>query len=175
MITNSTINDIDEIFRLYKIASAYQKTKQKVVVWPAFERKLVETEIQENRQWKLLIDNKIACVWATTFSDAQIWEEKNKDTAVYIHRIAVNPEFRGKNFIAILVKWAKEYAKSNHKDFVRLDTLGNNTKLIAHYTKAGFQFLGMFDLKNTDGLPDHYHNTPVCLFEINLKGNNIAS
>ncbi|GGX27971.1 GNAT family N-acetyltransferase [Aquimarina muelleri] len=170
MITNSTINDIDEIFRLYEIASVYQKAKQKVVVWPAFERKMVEKEIQENRQWKLLLDNKIACVWATTFSDAQIWEEKNKDTAVYIHRIAVNPDFRGKHFIAILVEWAKEYAKSNHKDFVRLDTLGNNTKLIAHYTKVGFEFLGMFDLKNTDGLPDHYHNTPVCLFEINLKG-----
>ncbi|MBQ0741472.1 GNAT family N-acetyltransferase, partial [Aquimarina celericrescens] len=65
---------------------------------------MVEKEIQENRQWKLLLDNKIACVWATTFSDAQIWEEKNKDTAVYIHRIAVNPDFRGKHFIAILVE-----------------------------------------------------------------------
>ena len=37
-IENCTAEDIDEIFRLYGIASAYQKTKQTVVVWPQFER-----------------------------------------------------------------------------------------------------------------------------------------
>jgi hypothetical protein len=49
-----------------------------------------------------------------------------------------------------------------------LDTLGNNVKLIEHYTNAGFQFLGIFDLKNTSALPLHYQNTPACLFEIKL-------
>jgi ribosomal protein S18 acetylase RimI-like enzyme len=66
------------------------------------------------------------------------------------------------------MEWAKQYAEINGKNFVRLDTLGNNTKLIEYYTKAGFQFLGLFDLKNTNGLPDHYHNVPACLFEIKL-------
>ena len=167
-IENCVPEDIDEIFRLYKIASEYQKSKQTVVVWPEFKKQLVETEIAENRQWKLIIDEKIACVWATTFNDEQIWEERNTDAAIYIHRIATNPNFRGKNFVAIIVEWAREYAKSKGKNFVRLDTLGNNTKLIEHYTNAGFRFLGMFDLKNTNGLPDHYHNVPACLFEIQL-------
>jgi len=168
-IENCVSSDVIEIFRLYGIASAYQKSKEKVVVWPNFERILVETEINENRQWKLIIDNQIACVWATTFSDEQIWEEKNSDAAIYIHRIATNPKFRGRNFVSIIVDWAKEYALTMQKDFVRLDTLGNNVRLIKHYTNAGFNFLGMFDLKNTSGLPDHYHNEPACLFEIKLS------
>ena len=167
-IENCTFNDITEIFRLYKITSEYQKSKQTVVIWPEFERQLVETEISENRQWKLIIVGKIACVWAVTFSDEQIWEERNMDAAIYIHRIAVNPEFRGKNFVSMIAVWAKEYAKSCNKDFVRLDTLGKNVKLIEHYTDAGFNFLGIFDLKDTKGLPGHYHNTPACLFEIKL-------
>ena len=167
-IENCVPEDIDEIFRLYKIASEYQKSKQTVVVWPEFKKQLVETEIAENRQWKLIIDEEIACVWATAFNDEQIWEERNADAAIYIHRIATNPNFRGKNFVAIIVEWAREYAKSKGKNFVRLDTLGNNTKLIEHYTNGGFRFLGMFDLKNTKGLPDHYHNVPACLFEIQL-------
>lgn len=167
-IQNCTENDINEIFRLYRIASEYQRAKKTVVIWPDFERQLVATEIAENRQWKLIIDEQIACVWATTFSDEQIWEEKNKDYAIYIHRIATNPDFRGHNFVAQIVQWAKVYAKNNDKDFVRLDTLGNNVKLIEHYTNAGFNFLGMFDLKSTEGLPDHYHNMPACLFEIKL-------
>ena len=167
-IENCVPEDIDEIFRLYKIASEYQKSKQTVVVWPEFKKQLVETEIAENRQWKLIIDEEIACVWATTFNDEQIWEERNADAAIYIHRIATNPNFRGKKFISSIVEWAGEYAKSKGKNYVRLDTLGNNTKLIEHYTNAGFRFLGMFDLKNTNGLPDHYHNIPACLFEIQL-------
>lgn len=167
-ISNCTITDIDNIFRLYKIASDYQKEKKTVVVWPEFKRELIETEIAENRQWKLMIDNEIACVWATTFSDEQIWEERNDDKAIYIHRIATNPDFRGQNFVYLIAAWAKEYAKKNQIDFIRLDTLGNNIKLIEHYTRAGFTFLGMFDLKDTRDLPEHYHNTPACLFEIRV-------
>jgi ribosomal protein S18 acetylase RimI-like enzyme len=129
---------------------------------------MVETEIAENRQFKLLINNEIACIWAIAFSDKQIWEERNKDTAVYIHRIATDPKFRGNNFVADIVTWAKEYVKQKKIQFIRLDTLGNNIKLIAHYKNAGFDFLGLFNLKNTDRLPDHYQLAPVCLFEINL-------
>lgn len=167
-IHNSTLADIEEIFRLYESAAAYQKAKQAVVVWPEFRRDLVATEIADSRQWKLVVNGQIACVWATTFSDEQIWESRNVDHAMYIHRIATNPDFRGKNFISIIVEWAKEHAKNMGKDYVRLDTLGNNVKLIEHYTNAGFNFLGIFDLKSTAGLPDHYHNTPACLFEIKL-------
>ena len=107
-------------------------------------------------------------MWAITFSDEQIWEEKNKDAAIYIHRIATNPNHRGKNLVSIIVDWARTYAKSMGKDFIRLDTLGNNVKLIEHYTNAGFHFLGMFDLKDLSGLPAHYGTAPACLFEMKL-------
>jgi ribosomal protein S18 acetylase RimI-like enzyme len=168
-ILNSTINDIDEIFKRYKIASDYQKEKKKVIVWPNFERDLVETEIAENRQFKMLIDGEIACIWAITFFDKQIWEERNADRAMYIHRIATNPKFRGNNYVDKIVTWAKAYAADNNKQYIRLDTVGNNTGLIAHYQKAGFEFLGMFKLKNTYGLPEHYKKEPTCLFEIDLE------
>lgn len=167
-IENCDINDIDEIFRLYEIASAYQRSKN-VVVWPTFERKLVETEIAEKRQWKLLIDGAIACNWAVTFSDAAIWEERDNEDSIYLHRIATNPEFRGRNFVNIIVDWAKLYANEKGKSFIRLDTLGKNVKLIEHYTNAGFNFLGISKLKNTEGLPLHYQEEPkCCLFEIRI-------
>ena len=168
-ITNATLTDIDTIFELYKIASDYQKTKKTVVVWPDFEREMVVSEIKENRQFKLIINNTVACVWAIAFKDEQIWETSKNDNAIYIHRIATNPEFRGQQFVSKIVAWAKDYAKTNTIDYIRLDTLGNNTSLINYYKKSGFDFLGMFDLKNTAGLPDHYHNQPACLFQIQLE------
>ena len=168
-IINSTIVDFDEIFRLYKIASDYQKEKKTVVVWPDFDKKMVEIEITKNRQWKLVVNNVIICVWAITFSDEQIWGKRNVDAAIYIHRIATNPEYRGQNFIKIIVEWAREYALENKKEYIRMDTLGNNTKLIEHYCNSGFNFLGMFELKHTDQLPLHYQTeSNCCLFEIKI-------
>ena len=166
-IVNSVKEDIDEIFSLYAVAVKYQKQRYKYH-WPEFDSKIVENEIAENRQWKLLIDGEIACVWATTFTDPLIWEEKNIDPSVYIHRIATNEKFRGKNFVLTIVEWAKKYAVVNDKKFVRLDTVGRNEKLIAHYTKCGFTFLELRRLKNTDGLPAHYHNADISLFELEV-------
>ena len=71
-IVNATIKDIDEIYSLYRIASEYQEAKKKVVVWPDFKREMVDIEITENRQFKMLINNEVACIWAITFNDEQI-------------------------------------------------------------------------------------------------------
>lgn len=166
-IQNSTPADIDEIFRLYKIATDFQKTKF-TVHWPEFERSLIETEIAENRQWKIVINNQVACVWATTFNDPQIWEERNNDPAVYVHRIATNPDFRGQNLVLQIVEWSKQYALANKKRFIRMDTVGDNPGLISYYTKCGFEFLRLSKLKNTEGLPAHYDNATVSLFQLDI-------
>ena len=168
-IQNSTLNDFSEIFRLYRLATEYQKITFPDNTWPSFEQKLIETEIEEQRQFKMVINGKVACIWAITFSDIHIWEERDKDPSVYIHRIATNPDFRGKQFVAEIVKWARDYAKSYQKEFIRLDTCGDNKKLINHYKSSGFDFLGMVRLKNTDELPSHYQDADVCLFEIKLN------
>jgi hypothetical protein len=68
------------------------------------------TELSENRQWKLIIENQIACVWAITFNDAEIWEERDCNDAIYIHRIATLC-FCGHNFVKIIVDWAKNMQK----------------------------------------------------------------
>ena len=166
IIANSSSNDIEEIFRLYRLATDFQRTKN-IVLWPEFERSLIETEIAENRQWKIVIDNEIACIWVTAFSDPQIWGKRNADPAVYIHRIATNPAFRGRNLVAVIVDWAKKHARENHKQFIRMDTVGENTALINYYKKCGFDFLGLIKLGDTDSLPGHYHDAEVSLFEIN--------
>ena len=116
-INNVTITDIDQIYSFYRIASDYQKAKEKVIVWPDFNRNMVETEIAEHRQFKMLMNNEVVCIWAITFNDEQIWEERNRDSAIYIHRIATNPDFRGRNFVSKIVDWAKEYAKEKGIQF----------------------------------------------------------
>jgi len=167
-ILNATSADMPEILRLYEAARQLQTQKQ-MVVWPPFDPALIETELAEHRQWKLEINGTVACVWVITYSDENIWEERDKGDGIYIHRISTDPDFRGQGFVKKIVVWAKTHARELAKKYVRLDTLGNNTKLIEHYTGAGFDFLGVFYLKNTSQLPIHYQKEPRCLlFELSV-------
>jgi GNAT superfamily N-acetyltransferase len=167
IIKNCTLSDLDFIFSLYSHATAYQKERNSAV-WPEFDPELIKTEIAEERQWKMIEDGNTVCIWATTFDDPLIWEEKNADPAVYIHRIATNPEHRGNNLVQKIVDWSKEYAVENGKEYIRLDTVGKNEKLIEHYTNSGFTYLGLLKLQNTEGLPAHYDNASVSLFELKV-------
>jgi hypothetical protein len=161
-IINCTLQDAETILKLYDAATELQRSRN-VVVWPKFEKHFIENEINEKRQWKLIINNEIACNWAITYNDADIWEEKEKNDSIYIHRIATNPGYRGNNFVSNIVEWARSFAKQQQRKYIRLDTLGNNTRLIEHYTKAGFTFLGIVRLANVQRLPAHYHKEPDCL------------
>jgi ribosomal protein S18 acetylase RimI-like enzyme len=168
-IRNCLVSDTNEILLLYEAARDLQ-TRRKMVVWPSFEISFIEREIQEQRQWKIVFENVIACNWTITFEDKEIWGQRDNNNAIYIHRICTNPTLRGNRYIDSIVKWATKYAKQMGKQFVRLDTLGNNVKLIGHYTSAGFEFLGMFELTDTASLPAHYQNEPnCCLFEIDVE------
>jgi ribosomal protein S18 acetylase RimI-like enzyme len=168
-IKKCVLADTQAILALYQEARNLQ-VQRKMVVWPSFEPAFIEQEIKINRQWKLVIDDVIACNWAITFEDKEIWGDKDQDDAIYIHRICTHPDFRGNRYIEKIVAWARAYAKQLGKHYVRLDTLGNNTKLINHYTSAGFRFLGMFKLVNTVTLPKHYQDEPnCCLFEIDMR------
>jgi ribosomal protein S18 acetylase RimI-like enzyme len=166
-ILNSEPTDIDNIFKLYEEATNHQKTVAKKH-WQGFDRSLIEQEIAEKRQWKIIVDNEIACVFATTFDDIHIWGEKNNDPSVYIHRIATNPKFRGHHFVKHIVAWAKEYASAHDKLFVRMDTRSGNEKLNNYYISCGFNYLGVVELGDAQELPIHYRNGGSSLFEICL-------
>ena len=168
LITHSTKEDIPEIFRLYKLATDLQKIKFPDSHWPEFDELMVMRELLEKKQYKLLIENRIACIWAIRYSDPKIWEIDDGSSAVYIHRIAADPNFRGKKLVEVIADWAKNFAHDQNRRFIRMDTCGKNERLITHYTNCGFRFLGIKKLKCTLGLPSHYKNSDVCFFEIAL-------
>ena len=174
-IKNCTSKDVPEILSLYQAARDLQ-TQRKMVVWPMFDKHFIKKEINEARQWKILIDNTIACNWAITLEDKEIWGDKDRSDSIYIHRICTNANFRGNRYIENIVAWAKQYAAQLKKQYIRLDTLGENKKLIQHYTSAGFQFLGIHLLTDTANLPLHYQQEPnCCLFQIDSNITDSAS
>jgi hypothetical protein len=163
-ISNSTPNDIETIFSLFDSAIEYQK-KNGYNLWPQFSRKLIETEIKEKRHWKIMDGDMVVCIFSVLYNDPVIWIEKNNDPAVYLHRIAINHSYKGKNIIALIKKWAEDHARKNNKKYLRMDTWGNNENLRNYYIKAGFNYVGQQYLIQADGLPEHYGGSILSLFQ----------
>lgn len=167
-ILNSTIKDIDTIFKFYADAVAFQKTKFKKH-WLAFDRQMVEKEIAEQKQWKIMDGEEIVCIFAIAYEDPFIWQNKNTDPAIYIHRIVTHPLHHGKGFVKLIIEWAKVHAKIINKEFIRMDTWGDNAALIKYYEHCGFTFLGTTTPLESAELPKHYSAIFLSLFEIKLN------
>jgi GNAT superfamily N-acetyltransferase len=166
-ILNSNAGDMHTILNLYDEAIAFQKTKFSKH-WLPFDGRMLQKEVAENRQWKIMEGDEIACIFAIAYDDPFIWREKDKDPSIYIHRIVTNPLFRGKQYVKIIIEWAKQHAKEKAKQYIRMDTWGDNEKLIDYYVKCGFNFLGTTTPEATDQLPKHYSAVFLSLFEIKL-------
>ena len=163
-VKNSQLLDIDTIFEFYDLAIAHQK-KVFNKHWKGFSRHLVQAEISESRQYKILVDGQIACVFAVTFNDQLIWGERDHDS-IYIHRIVTHPNFRGFSFVKEIIKWAKDYALESQIKYIRMDTWADNQKLLDYYTGCGFKYVGVVKLTQSEGLPKHYEGISLSLFEI---------
>ncbi|WP_233741936.1 hypothetical protein [Halpernia frigidisoli] len=59
-IKNSNLEDLPEIFRLYNVATDYQKKHFPGNVWPEFDSDLITQEIKENRQQIQNLEDKIS-------------------------------------------------------------------------------------------------------------------
>jgi ribosomal protein S18 acetylase RimI-like enzyme len=163
---NSTAADHTLIFEFYDMAIAYQKTVFHKT-WAEFDENMVMNEIREGRQWQIKnADGAVVCIFATTFSDADIWREKNNQPAIYIHRIVTNPQFRGGNFVNDIIVWAKAFGRENDKQYLRIDTWGDNPRLVNYYERCGFQFVDTLKVTSDMDLPKHYDGISLALLEI---------
>lgn len=160
--------DVGQIFDLYDKAIEFQKQVFDKH-WLGFDASLVDREIAENRLWKIVEDNEIACIWSVAYSDPIIWGENSDEGAMYIHRIVTNPDFRGQGFVSAITAWAEGHARENGLQFVRMDTWGDNQKLIEYYQACGFNFIGVMTPAESETLPKHYSGITLSLFEIDLS------
>lgn len=167
-IVNATVDDVAVIFDLYDKAIAFQKTVFDKA-WLGFDLELVSSEIEQARLWKIVEDESIACIFSVAYSDPIIWGERSHESAMYIHRIVTNPVFRGRGYVRIITDWARDHARSNGLRFVRMDTWGDNQKLIDYYQSRGFKFLGLTTPRESPTIPKHYRGIDLSLFEIDLQ------
>lgn len=160
--------DVETMFVLYDEAIEFQKQVFDKH-WLGFDRKLVDREIAEGRLWKIVEDDKIACIYSVAYEDPIIWGKDSGNSAMYIHRIVTNPEFRGRGYARTITEWAKDHARERNLRFVRMDTWGDNLKLKEYYQDCGFDYIGQMSPEESETLPKHYRGISLSLFEIDLQ------
>jgi ribosomal protein S18 acetylase RimI-like enzyme len=161
-----TLQDLDTLFWFYDQAIEYQK-KAFGKHWLGFEPERVVKEIEEGRQFKVMDGDNAIGVFMITFGDPTIWKELDRDRALYLHRIVTHPQHRGKGLVPTIVSWAKHQCLTQQRDFIRLDTWSDNSRLIEYYKSCGFTFVRNALLDDLTGLPSHYQ-WELALLEIPL-------
>jgi ribosomal protein S18 acetylase RimI-like enzyme len=163
-IKNTSESDIDFIYWLFEQAILYQK-KNNYPIWEGYDKTILQKDIENRRQYKIMKDSKIACIFSVLYSDELIWADMEKGNAIYLHRIAVNPDFKGNKLFEKILDWAIQHAKEKKRDFLRMDTWANNPNIIAYYQTYGFNFLGEITTPDSPDLPIQNRNLTLALLE----------
>lgn len=69
----------------------------------------------------------------------------NDGRRIYLHHFGILPAFQGKGFSKYLLEASMDFAKSTEKQ-IKIEVHQSNTRAINIYTKAGFNYLGDYDV-----------------------------
>lgn len=146
MIRCAKILEIVDILELTK-ACAKHMEKKGIFQWnEVYPSKLAfEKDVSRKELFVLESENNIiGCITITTFMDEEYipvkWLTPNENN-IYIHRLAIKPEYQGKGHAQQLMDFAENYACDKGYISIRLDTFSQNKRNQKFYEQRGYQKL----------------------------------
>ena len=163
-IENTTSADLQVVYDLFELSIIYQE-KKGYPVWKNYDKSALVKDVNNKNQYKIIIDEQISMVYSVCYSDKILWRQMENGDAIYLHRIVVNPQFKGKRMFGIILEWAIQHAKSKGFKFIRMDTWADDPNIINYYKGFGFYFIEDFNTPDIPELPVHNRNIPLALLE----------
>jgi GNAT superfamily N-acetyltransferase len=164
-IYRSRFSDENRFRDFWNAALSFQKSRQ-LPLWPPWLEQKIKDEIQSGLHFSVFMpDGLLSGYFSLALSDELIWGERERGDAIYIHRMCVNPDRRGNHLAKSVLSWAYGYATSARRKFIRMDTWGDNPQLLKYYIACGFRHIANRQLGSVPGLPPHYNNINLALFE----------
>lgn len=114
-----------------------------------------ERDVALEQLWLAEIGGVLAGVAALTTEQEPEYAHVGWDVAepsVVVHRLAVDPTFRGQGLAAALMVQAEALAKARHVDVVRVDTSADNVATQRLFPKLGYTLSGETTLQLRPGL-----------------------
>jgi GNAT superfamily N-acetyltransferase len=166
-VRNTELIDLEQIFNLFDHSIIYQE-KKGFPVWRNYDKNAIIRDIENGNQYKILVDSQIGIVFSVCFADKVIWRELDKGNSIYLHRIVVNPELKGRKLFGLILDWAIKHAAQKGLTSIRMDTWAANPTIINYYNNFGFAFKENYTTPDSTELPLHNRNLALTLLEYKL-------
>mgnify|MGYP000249055294 CR=1 FL=1 len=147
MIRKARLTDIDDILRITK-SCARHMTSQDIHQWNENypNKQAFISDVERDELYVLKEQNNIiGCIVVSAIMDEEYlsiqWLTPN-DNNVYIHRVAIDPEYQGQGNAQKLMAFAEQFAKENNYKSVRLDTFSQNQRNQKFYEHRDYKKLG---------------------------------
>jgi ribosomal protein S18 acetylase RimI-like enzyme len=167
-VENTNKSDLPFIFGFFDHSVKYQKAGG-YPSWENYDKNILIQESEKGNQYKVTFGKEIGIVFSVVYSDKILWGEQDKGDAIYLHRIVVNPEFKGRKLFGLILNWSIAHAKQKGLQFVRMDTWANNLVIMDYYKSFGFRFMGNVDTSGNLELPEHNRNLVLALLEYKIE------
>lgn len=163
-VRNTELADLPLIYELFEHSIQYQE-KHGYPVWKNYDRNAIVRDIEEQNQYKVIVNGKAAIVFSVCYTDKVIWRELEQGDSVYLHRIVVNPAFKGQKLFGTILEWCIGHCQSMGLRNIRMDTWAANPTIINYYQGFGFRFVENFTTPDSEELPVHNRNLALTLLE----------
>ena len=166
MISKASIVDLSELHALTK-SCAKHMIKNGIFQWNEKypSKEVLQKDIELQQIWKLQEDDKIiGIIVLTEIEDKEYknvqWLIKNSKN-LYIHRLAILPNFQGKGNAQKLMEFAENYAKEHNFKSIRLDTFSQNKRNQLFYEKRNYAKLASIYFPNQSEFPFYCYEKVV--------------
>ena len=148
MIREATVDDLDAILKITK-SCAKKLVSKNIFQWNEYypNRDAFENDLYNRWLYVTVKENKvIGSVCVSDLMDDEYatvkWLTPNNNNNIYIHRLAVDPDYQGVGYAQKMMSFAEEFAKKNKYKSIRLDTFSKNMKNQKFYKQRGYKKLG---------------------------------
>lgn len=147
MIRKATNIDIESVLLVTKACAKHMISKG-IYQWNEHypNAQAFEEDIKRNELFVLTHKNEIigTIVVSSFMNDVYKsipWDTPNTKN-IYIHRLAVHPEYQGFGFAQQLMGFAENFGRENNFVSIRLDTFSQNDRNQTFYEVRGYKRLG---------------------------------
>ena len=154
----ATSQDVDRIIEITN-ACAKHMISQNIFQWNDKypNREIFSEDILNECLYVIISNNEvIGCLCISNEMDEVYkkvkWLTKN-DKNIYLHRLAIHPNFQSQGFALKLMDYAEKYALENGYDSIRLDTFSGNKKNNRFYFLQGYSKLEKIFFRQQSDLP----------------------
>ncbi|WP_263358014.1 GNAT family N-acetyltransferase [Acidicapsa ligni] len=151
-----TLEDVDAVMALVRRVVPLMRASGNLQwddVYPNTE--VFERDVDLGQLWVAEIDGQIGGIAAITTDQEPEYANVGWDlseTAIVVHRLAVDPDFQGKGIAAALMMQAEAVAQQRGIALLRVDTNTQNVATQRLFPKLGYVLVGEIELSFRPGL-----------------------